>query len=79
MRLVLAVIGRRLVVSRRLVVGLIVGLRALVVSNRRSAHRSRNQCPPPYPSSETHGELHPVRPADLRLPGQYASLVASPV
>ena len=37
MRLVLAAAGRRLVLGRRLVVGLLVGLPALVVNKRRSA------------------------------------------
>src|SRR6266496_5348251 len=69
-RLVLLVVGRRLVllvVGRRLVIGLLLpGLLVLVVSNRRSG----NDRPPPCPSSETHGELLPVRSADLRLSAQ---------
>jgi hypothetical protein len=79
LRLVLAVVGRRLVVGLLL----LPGLRGTVVSNRRSARhsgcRSDNERPPPYPSPETHGELLPVRSADLRLPGQCASILASPV
>src|SRR5271166_677551 len=61
----------RLVVGRRLVVVLLLlpGPRGLMVSNRRSAHRSDNERPPPYTSPETHGELLPVRLADLRLSG----------
>src|SRR5271157_4795427 len=71
LRLVLAVIGRRLVV----VLLLLPGPRGLMVSNRRSAHRSDHQRPPPYTSPETHGKLLPVRLADLRLSGQCASIV----
>src|SRR5450755_3617266 len=85
LRLVLAAVGRRLVlpavgrrlVGRRLVVVLrLPGPRGRVVSNRRSARRSDNERPPPYPSPETHGELLPVRSADLRLSAQGASVVA---
>jgi hypothetical protein len=69
------VVGRCLVVGRGLVVGLLlVGLLILVVSNRRSG----NERPPPCPSPETHGELLPVRSADLRFPEQGASIVVSP-
>src|SRR5271166_6200819 len=77
LRLVLAVIGRRLVPGRRLVVVLLLlpGPRGLMVSNRRSAHRSDHQRPPPYTSPETHGKLLPVRLADLRLSGQCALIV----
>src|SRR5271166_5101355 len=71
LRLVLAVIGRRLVV----VLLLLPGPRGLMVSNRRSAHRSDHQRPPPYTSPETHGKLLPVRLADLRLSGQCALIV----
>jgi hypothetical protein len=38
-----------------------------MVDNRRSAHRSGHQRPPPYPSSETHGEPLRFRLADLRF------------
>src|SRR5271166_238478 len=80
LRLVLAVASRRLVLGRRLVVLLLVpGPRGRVASNRRSAHRSDNERPPPYTSPETHGELLPVRPADLRLSELCTSIVASPV
>jgi len=80
LRLVLAVASRRLVLGRRLVVLLLVPApRGRVVSNRRSAHRSDNERPPPYTSPETHGELLLVRPADLRLSGQCASIAAPPV
>src|SRR5271166_1452112 len=75
LRLVLAAVSRRLVV----VLLLLPGPRGLMVSNRRSAHRSDNERPPPYTSPETHGELLPVRPADLRLSGLCTSIVASPV
>jgi hypothetical protein len=70
-----------LVVGRRLVVGLLLlsGPRRRVVSHRRSARRPDNERSPPYPSPETHGELLPVHPADLRLSAQGASIVASPV
>jgi hypothetical protein len=70
-----------LVVSRRLVVGLLLfpGPRGRVVSNRRSARHSDNERPPPYPSPETHDELLPVRSAGLRLSAQCASIAASPI
>jgi hypothetical protein len=50
-----------------------------VMHKRRSAHRSGHKRPPPYPPPETHEELLPVRPADLRRSGQCLSIVASPV
>src|SRR5271166_2625031 len=76
LRLVLAVVGRRLVVGLLL----LPGLRVRVVSSRRSGRRagrhSDNERPPPYTSPETHGELLPVRfvppmfrSAHLRLSG----------
>ena len=80
MRLVLAAVSRCLVVGRRLVVVLLLpGPRGHVVSNRRSAHRSDNERPPPYTSPETHGELLSFlsRPALVQLrPG--GSSPASP-
>src|SRR5271169_1348179 len=57
LRLVLAVVSRRLVNGRRLVVGLLLlrGLLVLVVCNRCAG----NDRPPPCPSPETHGKLLP--------------------
>src|SRR6266536_5851318 len=66
LRLVLGVVGRRLVllVVGRCLVGsllLVPGLRGLVVSYRPPGNRSGNERAPPCPSPETHGELLPVR------------------
>src|SRR5271169_4223718 len=69
LRLVLAAVSRCLVVGRRLVVVLLLpGPRGRVVSNRRSAHRTDNERPPPYTSPETHEELLPFHPAEVPLP-----------
>ncbi len=70
-RVLRLVTGRRLIVGRRLVVVLLLlpGPRGRVVSNRRPAHRSDNERPPPYPPPETNEELLPFRPAEVPLPG----------
>ena len=65
MRLVLVVADSRLVVGRRLVVGLLLfpGLFGLVVSYRPPGNRPGNERPAPGPSPESRGKLLPGCPA----------------